>query len=408
MPEINLNIEPEVIKEMLLGDRDAAIQKIMSSVLDEILKAEATEQIKAQAYERSKNRTNSRNGYRIRQLTTRVGSLELHVPKLRHGNFSTQLFTRYQRSEQAFDLALMEMVIQGVSTRKVAAITKELCGTTFSKSTVSALCSRLDSQVLAFNQRSLSQKYAFMYADAMIFKVRREGIITSNSLLIAIGIDPTGHREVLGFSIGDSESEASWTDFFTDLKDRGLYGVEMVVSDAHCGLKHAIENSFQGAIWQRCQVHFSRDCLARVQPKDRKAVGESLRDMFNAPTYEIAVNRRNQLIENWQSRFPRVVKMLDRDFDALTNIYNLPEELRKRLRSNNTIERLNQEVRRRERVIRIFPNDMSVVRLLGSLLMEQNEKWTAGPRYLNMTNFQSIKKSSTSINRKQSPLEIVK
>ena len=199
MPKVELNLEDDELKELLLGDRDKAIQSIMAKILDEILKSEATEQIKAKAYERSDERTNSWNGYRVRQLTTRVGSLELHVPKLRHGNFSTQLFKRYQRSEQAFDLALMEMVIQGVSTRKVAEITKKLCGTTFSKSTVSALCSNLDDQVLDFNRRPLTQKYAFVYADAILFKVHRGHVVTSNSLLVAIEIDPSGRREVLGF-----------------------------------------------------------------------------------------------------------------------------------------------------------------------------------------------------------------
>ncbi len=186
MPKVELNLEDDELKELLLGDRDKAMQSIMAKILDEILKSEATEQIKAKAYERSDERTNSRNGYRVRQLTTRVGSLELHVPKLRHGNFSTQLFKRYQRSEQAFDLALMEMVIQGVSTRKVAEITKKLCGTTFSKSTVSALCNNLDDQVLDFNRRPLTQKYAFVYADAILFKVHRGHVVTSNSLLVAM------------------------------------------------------------------------------------------------------------------------------------------------------------------------------------------------------------------------------
>ncbi|WP_087908303.1 IS256 family transposase [Limosilactobacillus fermentum] len=192
MPKVELNLEDDELKELLLGDRDKAMQSIMAKILDEILKSEATEQIKAKAYERSDERTNSRNGYRVRQLTTRVGTLELHVPKLRHGNFSTQLFKRYQRSEQAFDLALMEMVIQGVSTRKVAEITKKLCGTTFSKSTVSALCNNLDDQVLDFNRRPLTQKYAFVYADAILFKVHRGHVVTSNSLLVAIGMSKEG------------------------------------------------------------------------------------------------------------------------------------------------------------------------------------------------------------------------
>ena len=369
MPKVELNLEDDELKELLLGDRDKAMQSIMAKILDEILKSEATEQIKAKAYERSDERTNSRNGYRVRQLTTRVGSLELHVPKLRHGNFSTQLFKRYQRSEQAFDLALMEMVIQGVSTRKVAEITKKLCETTFSKSTVSALCSNLDDQVLDFNRRPLTQKYAFVYANAILFKVHRGHVVTSNSLLVAIGIDPSGRREVLGFDIGDSESTASWMDFFSELKQRGLTNVDMFVSDAHCGLKDARSlRNFRVVFGRDVNFHFSNDCTSILALKDRKEVANRLKDLFNAPTYDQAVERRDQLVKDWQTEFPKVVKKLENSFDELMVIYQLPEELRKRLRTNNTIERVNQEIRRRDRVIRIFPNDLSVLRLMGCLL----------------------------------------
>ncbi|WPP07504.1 IS256 family transposase [Limosilactobacillus fermentum] len=369
MPKVELNLEDDELKELLLGDRDKAMQSIMAKILDEILKSEATEQIKAKAYERSDERTNSRNGYRVRQLTTRVGSLELHVPKLRHGNFST---------------------------RKVAEITKKLCGTTFSKSTVSALCSNLDDQVLDFNRRPLTQKYAFVYADAILFKVHRGHVVTSNSLLVAIGIDPSGRREVLGFDIGDSESKAAWMDFFSELKQRGLTNVDMFVSDAHCGLRDAINTQFQGSLWQRCQFHFSNDCTSILALKDRKEVANRLKDLFNAPTYDQAVERRDQLVKDWQTEFPKVVKKLENSFDELMVIYQLPEELRKRLRTNNTIERVNQEIRRRDRVIRIFPNDLSVLRLMGALLIEQNEKWAAGPRYLNMTVYHGIEKDDNS------------
>lgn len=396
MPVINLNLESDELKGLMLGDRDAAMKKIMAKVLDEILKSEATEQIKAEAYERSNERTNSRNGYRTRQLTTRVGTLDLHIPKLRHGNFSTQLFKRYQRSEQAFDLAMMEMVLQGVSTRKVSEITKKLCGTTFSKSTVSALCRRLEERVMAFNERQLTQKYAFVYADAMLFKVHRGNVVVSQSLLVAIGIDPTGHREVLGFSIGDSESKASWVEFFSDLKRRGLTDVDMFVSDAHCGLKEAINTQFQGSLWQRCQFHFSQDCIGVLPYKERKEVADKLRDMYNAPSYEQAKERKDQLVEEWSRKYPKVTRKLEACFNELTTVYQLPEELRKRLRTNNTIERVNQEIRRRERVIRIFPNDLSVLRLMGSLLIEQNEKWATGPRYLNMSVYQGIQKEVVS------------
>ncbi|PJF05986.1 IS256 family transposase, partial [Limosilactobacillus fermentum] len=217
-----------------------------------------------------------------------------------------------------------------------------------------------------------------------------------NSLLVAIGIDPSGRREVLGFDIGDSESKAAWMDFFSELKQRGLTNVDMFVSDAHCGLKDAITTQFQGSLWQRYQFHFINDCTSILALKDRKEVANRLKDLFNAPTYDQAVERRDQLVKDWQTEFPKVVKKLENSFDELMVIYQLPEELRKRLRTNNTIERVNQEIRRRDRVIRIFPNDLSVLRLMGALLIEQNEKWAAGPRYLNMTVYHGIEKDDNS------------
>ncbi|MBS7688386.1 transposase, partial [Limosilactobacillus fermentum] len=196
--------------------------------------------------------------------------------------------------------------------------------------------------------------------------------------------------------IGDSESKAAWMDFFSELKQRGLTNVDMFVSDAHCGLKDAITTQFQGSLWQRCQFHFSNDCTSILALKDRKEVANRLKDLFNAPTYDQAVERRDQLVKDWQTEFPKVVKKLENSFDELMMIYQLPEELRKRLRTNNTIERVNQEIRRRDRVIRIFPNDLSVLRLMGALLIEQNEKWAAGPRYLNMTVYHGIEKDDNS------------
>jgi len=228
----------------------------LEAILNQVLQAQVSEQLQAQRYERTDERLGYRNGYKSRQLTTRVGTLTLCVPQVREGGFSPELFARYQRSEQALILTLMEMVVNGVSTRKVAHITEELCGREFSKSTISELCKGRDPLVEAWNGHDLSAKrFPFVLVDALVIKVREEGRVRSCSALLATGINEDGYREILGLQLGDSESERSWTDFFTWLKGRGLSGVDLVVSDHHGGLTTAVRVQFQGASWQRCQMH---------------------------------------------------------------------------------------------------------------------------------------------------------
>jgi putative transposase len=254
--EITLNREQ--LSGLLTDDK--GLQGLVETVLNQVLEAQVTEQIGAQPYERSAVRKAYRNGSRPRTLTTRVGPLVLHVPQVRDGSFSTALFTRYQRSEQALVLAMMEMVVQGVSTRKVAAITEELCGTRFSRSTVSQLCMALDARVQAWNERPLGgQAYPFIVVDALVVKVRRDDAVRATSALIVSGVNEQGMREVLGLWLGDSESEGTWADMFAGLKRRGLRGVEVLVSDDHAGLVKAAQRYFQGVLWQRCQVHLGRN-----------------------------------------------------------------------------------------------------------------------------------------------------
>src|SRR5690606_157182 len=249
-----------------LFSSDEGMRRLLETVLNQSLEAEVADAIGAERYERTDERQSYRNGYRTRRLTTRVGTLVLRVPQTRDGSFSTELFRRYQRSEQALVLALMEMVVQGVSTRKVTRITEELCGTSFSKSTVSRLCADLDAPVEAWNERPLEARYPFLLVDALHVKVRRDGAVRSTSLLVAVGISEAGYREVLGVTIGDSETEGTWGSFFKGLKERGLRGVELIASDNHGGLVKAARRYFQGAIWQRCQAHFTRNVL-KVTPK---------------------------------------------------------------------------------------------------------------------------------------------
>jgi putative transposase len=307
------------------------------------------------------------------------------VPQLREGTFSTELFARYQRSEQALLLTLMEMVVNGVSTRKVARITEELCGTAFAKSTVSDLCKGLDPLVAAWNERELSsRRYPFVLVDALVLKVREGGHVRAVSALVAVGVNELGYREILGLQLGDSESERRWVAFFIWLKGRGLAGVDLVVSDHHGGLVKTIRVQFQGASWQRCQTPLSAT-VADATPKAlQEEVHGRLRALFNAPDPETARTLLATFVADFEQHAPAAVATLERGFDDALAVLALPLPSRTRLRTTNSVERLNEEIRRRERVIRIFPNRESVIRLLGALLMEQDELWSTGPRYFEM------------------------
>lgn len=261
MTQYQVTLDADVVHN-LLSDREQGLAQLLEQVLNQILVAQAGEQLQAEPYERTDRRQGYRNGYKPRKLVTRVGTLTLRVPQLREGVFSTELFQRDQRSEQALVLALMEMVINGVSTRKVREITEELCGTGFAKSTGSDLCRRLDPIVRGWNHRDLSdRRFPFVIVDAMVLKIRTGDRVRPQSALIAIGVNDTGCREIRGLQIGDSESEDSWSGFFQWLKQRGLRDVEFVSSDDHGGLVKAIRTYFQGATWQRCQTHFMRTRL---------------------------------------------------------------------------------------------------------------------------------------------------
>jgi transposase-like protein len=367
-----------------LFKEDSAMARLVEQVLDQVLQSEVTEALQAKPFERTEERQGYRNGFKPRTLTTRVGRLTLSVPQVRDGKFSPELFARFQRSEQALILALMEMVVNGVSTRKVAKVTEELCGTEFSKTTVSELCKRLDPLVKAWNERPLKEAYPFVMVDAIVLKVRKNGQVRPQSALIAIGVNMKGHREVLGFWIGDSETYTSWCDFFSWLKGRGLWGVDLVTSDHHGGLVKAVETQFQGVMWQRCQTHFTRNILDASPKQLQGELHSQLRVIWEAPDVETARQMLRRVIDNFGRRAPRAVNILEEGFDDAVAVLNLPEQYRKRLRTTNGIERLNEEVRRRERVIRIFPNTESAERLLGALLMEKDEAWSTDRQYFDM------------------------
>lgn len=388
MTQYQVTLDAQTLQRLFSGENH--LGQLLEAVLNQVLDAQVSEQLQAAPYERTSERQGYRNGYKPRRLTTRVGRLTLRVPQVREGVFSTELFTRYQRSEQALILTLMEMVVNGVSTRKVARITEERCGTSFAKSTVSDLCKGLDPLVTAWNERDLrGQRYPFVLVDALVdalvVKVREGGRVRAVSALVAVGVNELGYREILGLQLGDSESERSWMGFFTGLKGRGLAGVDLVVSDHHGGLVNAIHVQFQGATWQRCQTHLSAN-VADVTPKVlQEEVHGRLHAIFDAPDLQTAHTLLARFVADFEQTAPSAVATLERGFEDVTAILALPLHYRRRLRTTTGVERLNEEIRRRERVIRIFPNRDSVLRLRGALLLEQDEAWTTGHRYFDMT-----------------------
>jgi putative transposase len=371
------------------GNGDDPIKALLRHTIQQLLEEELTAFLKAEPYTRTEERRGYRNGYKPRTLKTRVGQLELMVPKDREGRFQTELFEKYQRSEKALVLSIMEMYIQGVSTRKVKKITEELCGLEISKSQVSTLVKGLDKDVQKWRMRPLTKRYPYLVVDARYERIRRDGSIIPQGVLIVVGIDAEGYREVLGVWCADSESESSWSGVFRELKERGLHGVSYVVSDDHTGLTKAIACQFQGAIWQRCQVHFIRNVLSKVSKKDRGRVLTYLRDITSASSIETARERLTDAVEALQVSHPKAANLLDDHGEEMLAVYALPEHHRKRMRTTNMLERFNEEIKRRTRVIRIFPNEQSCIRLVSALAMEENENWMER-KYLNMETEESL------------------
>lgn len=407
MAEVQVSLSKECLAN-LLGDGEG-LKRLLTEALNQVLEAELAEQIGAERYERSEARTTYRNGVRLRTLHTRVGPLTLRVPQTRDGAFSTEIFSRYQRSEQAFVLALMEMYVHGVSTRKVSHLTEALCGSSFSKSTVSQLCLGLDARVKAFRTRRFDgSEMPFLIVDAFYTKVRREHAIQRAALLIVSGINRDGMREVVGFAEGDSEAEVFWRELFRDLKARGLHGVQFVVSDDHAGLVSAVAREFVGAAWQRCQVHFLRNVLSCTPPTLKLDMAQALKGIFACDRIEDARTRASEVLQRFETRAPKACRCLENGLDEALQVMGLPEKYRRRLKSTNLQERLIREMRRRERVISIFPNPESAIRLVGALLVEQHELWQE-KKYLDMTDYWLWRQQLEPPNHKKStPQKVIK
>ncbi|MCS3658605.1 transposase-like protein [Salinibacter ruber] len=385
MATFEITIDDEKIQELLHGDRGMAV--LLEPILNQILQAEMTDYLGAAPGERTDDRQGYRNGSYQRQLTTRVGTLELEVPRDREGEFQTALFQRYQRSEKALVLALMQMVVQGVSTRRVKKITTELCGREFSSSTVSRLTEDLDEQVEAWAERSLEQEYPFLVLDAMHLKVRRQGGVRSTTVMLAVGIGEDGQREILGLETAFSETEEAWRRFIRGLKERGLSGVELATSDAHPGLIQALKEAFPGLIWQRCQAHFRRNVLDRTPSGYRDRMHQILDQLLEAPSQKEAQSRFEEIADELEKRAEAALEVLEEGLIDATAVLALPGKYRRRLRTTNMVERFIEEIRRREKVVRIFPNRESAYRLVGALCAETHEEWSTGRRYLDMNEY---------------------
>ena len=384
------------LQEIFAADKDS-FRELLREVLQEVLEQEMTEAIGAEKGERSPGRLGYRSGYYGRALVTRVGKLELRIPQDRQGHFSTQIFERYQRSEKALVSALAEMYIQGVSTRKVKAITEELCGHAFSASAISAVNKTLDESLERFAKRPLEEDYPYLVLDARYEKVRQEGVIRSQAVQIAIGINDEGRRQVLAVELANRESQTSWKDVLLELKSRGLRGVEFVVSDDHAGLKRAIAEVIPEAVWQRCYVHFLRNALDHLPRKAVDDCRQELRWLYDRRDLSEAQKDLTQWLERWGTRHPKLCEWVEENIGETFSFYRLPLQHHKHLKSTNMLERFNEEIKRRTRVPRIFPNEASCLRLIRALAVETREGWLEASRYLNMDLLKEHKKLRISL-----------
>ena len=376
MAQLNITLNQDEILQLLSSNREDAFKSLLTECLNGVLQAESTAQLGAEPYERSATRSGSRNGTRERQLNTRIGTITLAVPRHRDKPFHTLVFENYSRSEAALVTTMAEMVVNGVSTRKVATVMETLCGTSFSKSTVSEACKNLDKAVKDFKYRPLEDRYEFMYVDATYFKVRGEHRIGSKAMMVALALTKTGKREIVGFETYDNESKETWKLFLESLKERGIKDPKLITSDAHDGILYAISKIFPNTPWQRCQTHFSRNILSHAPSKYQKAIHAELTEMYNTTTIAEARAKRDSILEEYSDVAAKAMECLDNGFEDAMTIMALPEGFRKYLRTSNHLERLNKELKRRSHVIGVFPNDGSLNRIIGSVLIELNDVYS--------------------------------
>jgi putative transposase len=398
----------KAVAQAALTDDPDFLREIVERALQEILEMELTAHLGADRYERSTGRKGQRNGDKPRALHTRVGTLTLRVPQDRESTFSTQLFARYQRNEKALVLALMEMYLEGVSTRKVADLTEVLCGTRFSKSLVSHPAGELDTELAAWRARPLADTtYPYLCVDARYEHVRLDGRVVSQGVLVVSAIRGDGRREIVAVDVADTESAATSQALFRDLKARGLSGVRLVTSDDHAGLRAAIARHCQGAGWQRCQVHYTRNLLGLVGAGKRKELAADLRQVFAASTLAQARMATRELADRWRATHPKIAQSVEDDSEACFACLAFPLAHQARIRTTNGLERFNQELKRRTRVVRIFPNRAACLRLVTALCAEQSDEWVSGRRYLDLTDLGGEDTSGTMLGKEGALMQLV-
>jgi putative transposase len=371
----------EVVRQVLRDEHADVIRESVKAVARELMEAEVSELVGAELGERRPDdRATHRNGYRSRRWDTRAGEIELQIPKLRQGSYFPGFLEPRRRSEQALLAVVQQAYVCGVSTRRVDQLVESL-GLRISRSEVSRVCAALDEHVEAFRQRPLEGRYPYLFLDAKVEKVRDGGRVVAKALVVAHGVHETGRREILSIDVGEAETEAFWTDFLRGLVARGLVGVQLAISDAHAGLKAAIAKVL-GCAWQRCTVHFLRDCLGHARKDQHGLLAALIRPIFNANSLAEARDRLSEAVAHLEGSLNKAATLLEDAEPDILAFYGFPADHWRKLRSTNPLERFNKEIGRRTDVVGIFPDDDALIRLAGMLCIEQNDEWLVGRRYL--------------------------
>lgn len=387
MTQVNFTLDLSKLKEELMhSDLNDFVKSSLVIILNEYMERERDSYMDNKRYERSENRHDYRNGYYERDYVLNIGRVRLKVPRTRSGGFSTEVFEKYQRCDQALLLSMTEMFINGVSTRKVTKIVKELCGENVSKSMVSDLTKKLNPIVKEWANRPLNvYNYRYLFVDAMYIKVRENYKVVSKAVYIGLAVTDDGKRHIVGLQVAHAESEENWSNFFDHLVSRGFQSPQLIISDAHEGLRLAIQKKFIGTSWQRCSVHFRRNISDKMPKKDSKEARELLRSVFEAPSLKISRILKDEFMTRYdgQKKYQKALDTLDQGYEDAVQFFNEPEEAHAHIRTTNVLERINSEVRRREQVVRIFPNQQSAFRLIGAILMDYGEAMDQGnKRYI--------------------------
>jgi transposase-like protein len=374
----------ESICEVLIENGIPGMREALEKVINLAMQLERDQALRAKPYERTEEREGYANGYKDRDLQTRMGPLELRIPQVRGLSFYPRSLEKGLRSERALKVAVAEMYLQGVSTRKVKAITEELCGFSISSTEVSRVSKVLDEEIERWRHRPLGI-FPYVFLDARYEKVRHEGTVRDLAVLWAMGINEKGHREVLGVSVSLSEAEVHWRSFLEDLQKRGLQGVQLITTDDHAGLQNARKTIFSGVPWQRCQFHLAQNALSYVPRQEMKGeVAQDIKDIFNAPSLQAAELLLNQMVEKYASKAKKLSHWMEEAIPQGLTIYQFPREHHRRIRTVNMLERINREIRRRTRVATLFPNEAACLRLVGAILLETHDEWVTEKIYLNM------------------------